>query len=178
MMFNPRRERILYTRHDGGVAICHPAAECMAWMTGGGGYWDQMPRGYAEEQVQRQISAGHQERAARRFCRAMTQGGCTDAEALDIIRDRDCGHLGTAFELLDVSAIATDRWFRDAWRRSHNGGPIYIPMSIAREIQIRRMKHYAKQHDYAVRWPYWRERARRTTSPEQLKALWPWKASQ
>jgi hypothetical protein len=134
--------KILYTRHDGGVAVCTPAAECLAWMSCGG-YWNG--RGIdLDEQIERAVAAGHSERAARRFVRAMDVGGCTTAEAYDIIRDRDCGHLGTAFELVDA---LPDRWFRDAWRRGHNGGPIDVDIEAARAIQWRRVVAATRAHD-------------------------------
>lgn len=176
-MISLRRERILYTRYDGGVNICHPAAECMRWMTGGGGYWDHMPRGYMEIQIERQIEAGHHARAARRFAEAMVVGGCTDAEALDIIRDRDCGHRGTAFELLDISKVPTDRWFRDAWRRSHNGGPIYVDMPKARALQEKKIRTLLRGRDIEFRRGLWRARLHRAVTPNELKSVWPQRMS-
>lgn len=95
-------------------------------------------RAWLDEQISRNIAAGHREYAVRRYLSAMQDGGCTTAEALEIIRDRDCSHLGTGFELWRADELPS-RWFRDAWRRSHNGGPIMIDMTAAREIQITRI---------------------------------------
>ena len=67
----------------------------------------------------------------------MLFGGCTTAEAYGIIRDRDCSHLGTGCELWDASDLPTDRRYRNAWRRSHNGGPIYIDDRAAMLIDER-----------------------------------------
>lgn len=170
-MMQSRRERIIYTRHDGGVSITQPSANCMRWM-GLGGRWADRERGYLDTQIERQIAAGHDERAVVRFCRAMMFGGCTDAEALEIIRDRDCGHLGTAFELVDFADIPQDRWFRNAWRRSHNGGPIYIDMKKARAIQYRRIKSLTR-NNILMKLPLWRGRIRRAQTPEQLKSIYP-----
>lgn len=124
---------IVYTPHDGGVAICHPAAECIRAM-GLGGYWADRPRGFLQVQIERQIVAGHLPDAARRFAYALQFGGCSEAEALAVIRDRDCGHRGTGFELWDRADVPSDRTYRDAWRRSHNGGPILIDERKALEI--------------------------------------------
>lgn len=167
-MIAPRKERIIYTRHDGGVSILCPSANCMAWMASGG-RWADMPRGYIDIQIERQIAAGHQERAARRFARGLAFGGHTDAEALEIIRDRDTGHLGTAHQLVDVSDISFDRWFRDAWRRSHNGGPIYVAMPEARKIQLSRIKAL----ELHINLPLWKSRIRKAETPEALKSIWP-----
>lgn len=135
-------QHIVYTRFDGGVNICHPAEECLSAMSSGG-YWSDRPRGFLEEQIERQIAAGHKPDAAHRFAHALQFGGCVRAEALEIIRDRDCGHLGTAHELYQFADIPQDRWFRDAWRRSHNGGPIYIELTAARRIQFRKIRQAA-----------------------------------
>ena len=89
-------------------------------------------------QIERQIAAGHDADAARRFVIAMQFGGCSTAEAYGIIRDRDCAHLGTGCELWDVKDIPTDRTYRDAWRRSHNGGPIWLDERLAQAIDERR----------------------------------------
>lgn len=66
-------------------------------------------------------------------------GGCSRREAIEIIAARDCGHLGTAIEIVDVSEIPTDRTYRNAWRRSTNGGEIWIDEETAQRIDEARM---------------------------------------
>ena len=113
----------------------------LRYMTGGGGRWDGIAtRGFLDRQIAAQSQAGVGERAARRFVLAMHKGGCSTPEAYDIMRDRFCAHLGTGCELWDVADVPTDRWFRDAWRRSHNGGPIEIDMRAARRLQLDKIK--------------------------------------
>jgi len=124
---------IVYTPHAGGVAICHPAPECIRTMSCGG-WWNGYPRGFLKTQIERQVAAGHNPDAVRRFVMAMQFGGVTEAEALAIIRDRDCAHLGTACELWDFADVPIDRTYRNAWRRSSNGGPIWIDERKATEI--------------------------------------------
>jgi hypothetical protein len=132
------RKAIVYTRQsDGGVSVCTPTDDIMRWM-GCGGLWSGEPRGFAETQIERMIADGRDQDAARRFANAVMFGGCTTAEAYEIIRDRDCAHVGRAIELWDVADIPHDRWFRDAWRRSHNGGPICIDLALARPIHFRK----------------------------------------
>ena len=128
---------IVYNRQDGGVTICHPTDWAISVM-GCGGLWDAFPRGYLDTQIERQIARGVPKDAARRYARAVQFGGCTTAEALEIIRDRDC-FMGMSHELWDRSDIPTDRWFRDAWKRSHNGGPIYVDFAKAKPIQSSRI---------------------------------------
>jgi hypothetical protein len=131
-------KRIIYTRPDGGVSICAPSLTALRYMTGGGGRWDGFPRGFLDRQIELQAGHGVGEWAAARFVRAMQFGGLTTAEAYAIMRDRFCAHLGTGCELWDVEEIPTDRIYRDAWRRSHNGGPIYLDRRKVIEIDERR----------------------------------------
>jgi hypothetical protein len=178
------RRRIVYTRFDGGVSVCHPSADIIAWM-GCGGFWGNKPRGFVDTQIERQIARGVHPDAARRFARSMTLGGCTTAEALAIIRDRDCAHKGTGLELWDVSDIPSDRWFRNAWRRSHNGGPIDIDLKLARPIQWGRLRSAVKQEDtrraesfdeerpLSVDWTQIRSAIRHARDEKELRRVWP-----
>ena len=162
-------KRIVYTRPDGGVAVCAPSLTALRYMTGGGGRWDPPPgkmwhrwddRSYLIDvpnhlreqhfiaptwflnaQIDAQAKDGVGEHAARRFVHAMQFGGCTAAEAYEVMRDRCCAHLGTGIELWDVGDVPQDRWFRDAWVRSHNGGPINIDLPKAKAIQFRKIRH-------------------------------------
>lgn len=162
---------IIYTRHDGGVDICWPSEECLVWLSSGG-FWSSQEPGMADRQTEIHITSGKREWAVRRFIRSLQEGGCTTAEAYEIIRDQDCAHLGTGHELIAREDLPS-RWFRDAWRRSHNGGPIGIDMAVARKIQLRRIKSAAEKHKADLALPRWRERIRRASSPEQIKQIWP-----
>src|SRR4030067_698152 len=113
-------QAIVYTCQGGNVSICYPAPMCLRALTGGS-CWGNFTRGFIDTQIERQIARGLPPSVAVRFARAMVSGGCTDAEALAIIRDRDCSQ-GIAHELVNPYGYLPDRWFRDAWRRSHNGG--------------------------------------------------------
>lgn len=177
---------IVYTRfEDGGVAIFHPTDDVIAWM-GCGGYWNDFPRGYMDVQIERMIGAGHLPDASYRFAHALQFGGRTMAEALGIIRDRCCAHLGMAIELWDLDELPQDRWFRNAWRRSHNGGPIYVDLGRARTIQfgliksavdIETMRRSAEMELFDVPLQVdllaLRERVRAARDEHQLRAVWP-----
>lgn len=131
-------ERIIYTAHTGGVVVCCPAEWAIDAMAQGNA-WAHHPRGYWYVQVARQIARGVDPRAAERFARAMEFGGVSRRDAIEIIAARDCGHMGTQIEIVDISDIPTDRTYRDAWRRSANGGPIVIDETIAQQIDEQRM---------------------------------------
>ena len=133
------RKRIVYTRFkDGGVTINCPSARVVAVMSCGG-RWPNARRGWLDEQIERAIADGRDPDASARFVRALAFGGLTTAEALAVIRDRDCAHKGAGCELWDIDDIPADRTYRSAWRRSHNGGPIRLDEAIARAIDERRM---------------------------------------
>ena len=129
-------KRIVYTRADGGVSICCPASQIMRAMCAGG-FWLRPPRGFVADQIERKIARGMPADAARRLCRALVFGGLTTGEAYAVIRDADC-HLGTAHDLYDVGDLPADRTYRNAWRRSHNGGPIYLDERKVLEIDEHR----------------------------------------
>lgn len=174
---------ILFTRHDGGVSVVTPSRNCLAWMSKGG-RWDDRPKGYLDAQIERQIEAGVRPDAARAFALALAFGGLTEAEAYRVIRDRDCGHLGTAHELIDPSELPS-RWFRDAWSRSHNGGPISIDMGKARVIQWSRVlkavkaENEAREDSYdprpelSVDWGVIRSSIARAADADDLRRIWP-----
>lgn len=140
--------RIVYTRVDGGVSVCIPDPNCLRIMTGGGK--GEPVRGWCETQIERRIAEGRNPDGAARFVRAVAFGGLTTAEALAAIRDCDALHLGSGHELWTPDELP-DRWFRDAWRRSGNGGPIRIDLDAARPIQWRQLRQRAReatQDDY------------------------------
>jgi hypothetical protein len=110
-------------------------------MTGGGGRWDEDIR-WDREFLARQIAKQAEECgewAAARFVRAMQFGGCSTPEAYGIMRDRFCAHLGSGHELWDTADVPQDRTYRDAWRRSHNGGPILLDERKVMEIDEARI---------------------------------------
>ena len=103
-----------------------------------GGFWNDKPLGYVQTQIERQIADGIAPDHAARFARAVAFGGCSEAEVWEIVRDRDCARHGTLHELIDVAELPS-RWFRDAWRRGHNGGPPSVDLESARLIQWQRI---------------------------------------
>jgi len=128
------KKRIVYNL-NGVVCIRQPSDWAISMMSCGG-LWDEYPHGYMDVQIERKIARGMPKDTARRYARALQFGGCTTAEALEIIRDGDCLG-GTAIELWDADDVPKDRWFRDAWKRSHNGGPIYVDLEKAKSVQMR-----------------------------------------
>jgi len=119
------RERIIDTREGGAVAVTCPSEWAILALMQGGAWVDQ-PWWFWIVQFNRMLARGVKPRAAYRYARTMMTGGATRREAIEIIAARDCAHLGTAIEIVDVDEIPTDRTYRNAWRRSQNGGPIYI----------------------------------------------------
>lgn len=175
------RARFVTTRPDGAVTITIPSARCVGWMQTGG-YWADRPRGFLDVQIERQIADGRQPEASRRFARALMFGGISETEALQVLAARDCAHLGTGLELWDQDDVPSDRWFRDAWRRSHNGGPIRIDLEAARHVQWRRLRAGVSEARQAldlyqlfprIDWDEVRARITRAATPEELRTIWP-----
>jgi hypothetical protein len=168
--------------HEGAVALTNPAAQIMMAMCGGG-LWRNPERGFINRQIESKIAQGKDPDASRRFCRALAFGGCVDSEALGILRDFMCLHLGTAHEVWDIDDVPADRWFRDAWRRSHNGGPILVDLAKARRIQLEKIKAAVQAHNHPRlalgRRPYlplWGELGnaiRHARDEEELRRVWP-----
>ena len=133
-------KRIVYTRHDGEVAVCAPSLTALRYMTGGGGRWDGFPRGFLDRQIAKQ-SEECGERNAHRFVHGhavwrMHRRRSLRTDARPLLRAP-----GSGIELWDVDDVPKDRWFRDAWVRSHNGGPIDVSLSKARGVQFRRINN-------------------------------------
>jgi hypothetical protein len=133
------RKHIVSTAPDGNVLITTPSLTAMCWMTCGSGRWDDVmphePPGFLERQVAAQVvGTGCTERAARRFVMAMQNGGASIQEAYEIVIDWWCAPQGTGHEVWPTEDMPTDWTYRAAWRRSHNGGPIWIDERKAMEI--------------------------------------------
>lgn len=135
------RERILATQPGGSVHITCPAEgaiQClMHGPTGPWHPWFGRAPWFWIIQVSRQIVRGVPANAAYRYARTMMTGGVSRREAIEIIAARDCR--GSAIEIVDVAEIPDDRTYRDAWRRSQNGGPIWIDDVEKERIQEERM---------------------------------------
>lgn len=140
---------IVYTRvADGGVSVCIPSPHVFQFMCGGGGYWNDRPRGFLAELVRRKtcpvLQKGRHitEQAAHRFVNAMQWGGLSTAEAWETIRLHDCTRYGEAewFQIQDTGDLP-DRRFRDAWtRKGSNSGQVRVDLEAARKIQLARIE--------------------------------------
>lgn len=132
----------------GGVTVLAPSVNALRFMAVGG-RWPDAPPGFLDEQIERHVndSRNHdgtdvppvRRDVAARFVRAMQFGGLTEHEAWQVTRQKDCERWGTACEIMRLDELPGDRWFRDAWSRSHNGGPIVIDLKKARQQQWRRL---------------------------------------
>ena len=195
---------IVYTRvTDGGVSIIVPSLRCLAAMCNGGGAtcdgdpWETPERGFLAKQIERRVRIdGQDPDAARRFVLARAFGGCTTAEALELMRLTERYIIiQRAAEVWDEWLGPADRWFRNAWQRSQNGGPIWIDLEQARGMQAAHIR--VAYHDHKKRAEnddldsrlmgrltngpgieeleaaMWGARIAAARSPEELRAVWP-----
>ena len=129
--------RIVFTAYeDGSVRANCPTPEIFEVMERGG-WWDSYPRGYIDVQIGRMVADGIAVDHASRFARAVAYGGIGHREVWEIIRDRDLHRLGHDFMIMPGGSLPS-RWFREAWRRNHNGG-VVIDLGLARPIQFNRL---------------------------------------
>jgi len=175
-------KRIVYTAHDGTVRVCTPTRECMGHLQAGGFYRHAAP-GVVRHAIEWEIERGRDPDEVRRWVHALAFGGKTEAEALALIRDKDCAPHGTAFDVIEPSDLP-DRWFRNAWRRSHNGGPIMVDLDTAKQIQFARLHGAVKLHNTrsegALRpapkirpeWGRIRDQIERAGDERELAAVW------
>lgn len=174
--------RIIHTRPDGGVSITDLSERCYRAMCIGGGLRTSVARECEKAEQQ-----GRDVDLARRWATALRDGGCSDGEAMDLFR-RWCippDH-GAVMLLSDEDLgeyIPPDRWFRDAWRRGHNGGPVWIDLSLARPIQRKRIQagiDWENRRRAADLLPpveidlqAFRAATEAADSVERLRAIWP-----
>ncbi len=138
---------IVSTRPDGGVSLTNPTSEIMSWLTLGGA-----PEGYFgrinwDAQIEEMTGRRVPQDVAVRYVRGLQSGGFTDAEAYELIRDRDTNPEWTGKEVWDPSEVPTGRWYRNAWVRSQNGGPIYIHLERAKYVQFWRIRGAISQEE-------------------------------
>ncbi|NBW13546.1 MAG: hypothetical protein EBR82_36625 [Caulobacteraceae bacterium] len=177
--------RFLYSRKaDHGVSVGCPAENCISAMVHGG-FWDLMLRGFVDEQVHRQVLGGISESDAVRFAKAIAFGGLTQAEAYEVICGRDCNHLGYNIDIVSASDIPSDRWFRNAWKRSPNGGPVSIDLEKAKPIHWDRLmvavtaendqreKAYERRPLIKPAWETIRGAVRHARDADELRKIWP-----
>lgn len=140
----PVTHRIIYNRkNDGGVSVCEPSARAL-WHLQNGGRWPHAPRGWLQEQIDRQIADNIPASVARTFVNGMMWGGMTEFDAWTTIVQRDCERHGNVIDIIAADDLP-DRWFRDAWYRSPNGGPIGIDLPKARVIQWQKIERAAER---------------------------------
>lgn len=174
------RQRIVYTRYDGGVTVNCPAPRIFRELQHGA--WGSWKKEWVDYEIHHAIKDGRNPDGVKRFARAMVKGGVTEREVWALIRDRDCLHKGRLHELQNLDDLP-DRWFRDAWRRSHNGGPVGIDLTKARPIQLAKIKEAVAARNTKrialgrnpIALPWWTlgQAIRHARDAEELKRIWP-----
>ena len=174
----------VFTRFkDGGVSLRSPSSRCIGVMSTGG-RWADMPRGFVDTQIERQIAGGRDPDGSARFARALAFGGLTTAQAMAVLRVRECKHLGRDIESFSRDELPDDRWFRDAWTRNHNGA-IRIDLKRAQPIQWEHIRRAVADENKRRRdsfdpmpliKPLWRtlnSACRYARDEYELRKIWP-----
>jgi hypothetical protein len=75
---------------------------------------------------------------AFKWIAGLIRGGYSEQDAVALIGEYSKPPFATALEIVDIDDIPTDRTYRNAWRRSSNGGPIWIDEDLAQRIDEER----------------------------------------
>lgn len=139
------RERIISTLPGGKVAVTCPAEQAIWCLRHGAkdfnNPWFGRPWYFPHLQFARMVARGVKPSVAWAYSTHMMRGGLTRRQAIDLIGARDCP--GVCPEIVDVSELPDSRFYRDAWRRSSNGGPVWIDDEHKEQIETNRMwGHY------------------------------------
>lgn len=173
---------IVSTQPGGLAAFTYPSPNVMAALTHGGiGQYSRLDRDW---EIQKFVCGGMRETIAARWIDALITGGKTDAEAYELLRDRSAKEDWTGIELWDRADVPADRWFRSAWHRSQNGGPISIKMSRAKAIQFCKIadaiaaENATRSEDFdrpllAIDVSTYREPIANAQHMIELRAIWP-----
>ncbi len=135
------RERILSNldaQHGGGVAVTCPSEWGVQALMHGGA-WRNFHKDFWKVQIARMVARNVKEDAAHTYALTMMTGGVSRSRAIDIIAARDLAHWAKAIDVIDVSELPETRRYRNAWRRSPNGGPVWVDDAARVAIDEARM---------------------------------------
>lgn len=178
---------IVCTTEDGAVAIVHPTPECLKELKQG--RVDTLDRDW---EIFKFVNEPHwrpdrkdREKIAATWIDALINGGVEGDAALELIALKDAPAYATGIEFWDRSEVPSDRWFRNAWRRSPNGGPIRIDLDKARDIQFARIRNAVEIEDQrrhmcrqmpgplTVDWTAIVEHIATAEDEHELRKVWP-----
>jgi hypothetical protein len=86
------------------------------------------------------------EALARRWIMALHTGGLQKREAVALILEKDAPPYSVAHDIVHAWELPQDRTYRDAWRRSSNGGPVWVDENAAVTIDESRMWERYETH--------------------------------
>lgn len=146
---DPIRARILCSRPDKGVSIIVPSVRCVAVLETGWcakrnrPYVPEERRAFEVEKLmhspewRRDASDEARFDLAERWIYGLCHGGFAADDAVRLIGEYSKHPDHFALEVVDVDDLPTNRTYREAWRRSHNGGPIWIDWDAVTRIEER-----------------------------------------
>lgn len=132
---------IVFTVLGGRVAITYPMAAMLEALARGGYDGDRHREANVmllEPRWRADLSPAARREIAYGWAEGLIFGGLGSKDALRLIRERDAPEGGLAGDIVPVDTLPTDRRHRNAWRRSPNGGPIYVCEATAARIDAER----------------------------------------
>lgn len=131
--------RVLATLPDSRVAIIVPSSRCVDAMRTGGrihpfAVMHEASKFIAEAGWRPDRTPAERADIAMRWIGALAFGGLDEREAVGLIGEVAAPPYATALEIVGADELPADRTHRDAWRRSTNGGPVWIDEEAAQAL--------------------------------------------
>lgn len=130
-------KRITWTDVNGTVRVTTPAKQAMDALVGSGGMLDPTK---IDQQAAAYVDAGMGTASARRMAEGYANGGLTEAEALDLIRERSIP--GSALNTIVIEATELPyfgSFGRAAWHQNGASTPVF-DMVRARPIKTEQIR--------------------------------------
>jgi hypothetical protein len=115
-------KRIIWTDDDGNVCRCTPSPEAMQALTGTGG---MTKPAHIDRQTASYIEAGMGAVSASRLAEGFANGGLTETEALNLIRDRNLLTDARNVVVVEAADLPHAGSLRAAWRQDGATVPVF-----------------------------------------------------
>ena len=115
-------KRIIWTDADGNVCRCTPSPEAMRALTGTGG---MLNPAHIDKQAAAYLEAGMGAVSASRLAEGFANGGLTEAEALNLIRDRNLLTDARNVVVVEAADLPHAGSLRAAWRQDGATVPVF-----------------------------------------------------
>lgn len=121
-------KRVVATNADGSVTVIVPSPRCVDVLMTGGAVVDRASAInllLSSGSWQSDLTPVTRRRLAETWVEGLITGGLSEDEAVALIGEYSRAPGMTALEVIEAHDLP-ERTYRNSWRRSRNGGPVYI----------------------------------------------------